>query len=200
MKKYKTVVIDFPWMVKNSTETLKRERKPIYRRAINPEKHNYPRMTLEEIRNFPIDDFADEESLLFIWVTLGREGTENIPIIKAGFDILEQHGFTYSNTITWCKPQGVACFSPIINMTEHCLFGYRGNFPKLFNEQYAKMKSWIHTHQQLVHSQKPVQFYQLLRRFTPEPRIDVFARRVHVGFDGWGDQYAGDHGPLLKFI
>ena len=39
-----------------------------------------------------------------------------------------------------------------------------------------------------VHSRKPQIFYQMLCRSTPEPRIDVFARKRHYGFDAWGDQ------------
>lgn len=195
--RYKTVVIDFPWLIPNSTDTQKRDRKPIYQRAINPEKHNYDRMSVEEIRSFPVDDFAAEESLLFIWVTLGR--SENIPVIQLGLDVLRENGFTYSNTITWCKPQGVACFSPIQNMSEHCLLGYRGNWEELIGKNYAKMKSWFKTNQQIRHSVKPYQFYQLIRSWTPEPRVDVFARFAHEGFAGWGDQYVGE-GELAQFF
>ena len=38
------------------------------------------------------------------------------------------------------------------------------------------------------HSVKPMTFYNLLLRGTPEPRIDIFSRKKHIGFDSYGDQ------------
>ena len=38
------------------------------------------------------------------------------------------------------------------------------------------------------HSVKPVEFYELLERISPGPRLDMFARSPHEGFDGWGTE------------
>lgn len=38
------------------------------------------------------------------------------------------------------------------------------------------------------HSQKPDSFYDILKSNTQEPRIDIFARKRHEGFDAYGDQ------------
>lgn len=43
-----------------------------------------------------------------------------------------------------------------------------------------------------LHSQKPDEFYEILRRRTPAPRIDIFARRRHFGFDAHGNQVEND--------
>ena len=39
-----------------------------------------------------------------------------------------------------------------------------------------------------THSSKPEEFYELVREMSPEPRIDIFARRNINGFDSWGDE------------
>lgn len=134
---------------------------------------------------------------LALWVTNGK--INNIPVIQHGLNLLETWGFKYHTLLTWVKPQGISFSSPIRGMTEHIIFAWRGNFHNLTNKQCAVMNSKIVTHTQLVSAQKPTQFYQKLRGWTPEPRIDLFARQVHYGFDGWGDEYVGE-GPLQEFL
>lgn len=69
---------------------------------------------------------------------------------------------------------------------ELVIFGYKGKFnintgdgsyiPTCFKGLNKK------------HSQKPDEFYERLRSRTSEPRIDIFARRRHFGFDVYGYQ------------
>jgi len=199
--KYKTVVIDPPWPVVTTTKSIKNKR----HNTLKPNPLSvmpFSTMTLDEIRQFPINDFADDESLLFLWVINSK--CEDTPIIKFGFDLFDKWGFTYHQIITIEKRTGVPLRSPFLPMTEHCLVGYRGNFHSLTMNQYNKMRTIIkHNHVGLghvaPHSQKPPLFYQLLRSWTPEPRIDIFARNAHDGFDGWGDEYVGE-GPLQEFL
>jgi len=195
--KYKTVVIDPPWPMQvgkapNCLGPERTSRKPIFRWTSLTNSFDYDEMNLEEIAAFPIEDFAHNESLLFLWVTN--------KFLRYGFDLLEVWGFKFHILITWAKSQGFAFWSPIRNQTEHVLFGWRGNFHDLVGSKRGIMKNHLQTNYQLKHSEKPTKFYQMLRAWTPEPRIDLFARRAHVGFDGWGDEYAGDYGPLLPFL
>ena len=44
-----------------------------------------------------------------------------------------------------------------------------------------------------THSAKPNQFYQEMANHFPGPRLDVFARQHHPGFDGWGNEYEPPH-------
>jgi len=188
-KKYKTVVIDPPWPIDSATP-FKSEWKELPR-DLNT---RYFQLTIDEIRNFPIDDFAGPSCYLFLWATNSK--TRGQPILRLAFDLLNIWGFKYHQMITWVKPRVLTCWSPISTRTEHCLFGYRG---KLNQSQIAVMQNAIITNYQTPHSEKPVQFYQLLRRWTPEPRIDIFARQRHYGFDGWGDEYVGE-GPLSEWL
>lgn len=201
--KYKTVVIDPPWPITSNVGSLKKyarpekRHKPIYQRPLN-KPYYYDSMTIEEILEFPVNEFAHDESLLFVWCTNGRTSCK-VSTMKTALELLEMNGYNQFSIITWNKPQGTAVFSPIINMTEHCIVGYRGNYNNLINKQYAVMKSRFRTERQITHSEKPTKFYQMLRAWTPEPRIDLFARQRHYGFDGWGDEYVGD-GPLSEWL
>jgi N6-adenosine-specific RNA methylase IME4 len=183
MPKYKTVVIDPPWNIRND-KPLQLPHSPF---PCLP----YSTMNIEEIQAFPINHFADDECLLFLWVITST--------IRDGFDILQDWGFRFHHILTWDKGSGHAIWSPIMGRTEHCLLGYRGNFRELTNNKMGVMQSLIKTTGVRKHSEKPARFYQLLRAWTPEPRIDIFARNHHEGFDGWGDEYVGE-GPLAEWL
>ena len=186
--KYKTVVIDPPWAMSVS-------KPPDRAGRLHTLSHNleYNSMSIREITKFPIDDFAADECQLFLWVINGKiKGKSGI---EHGFNILREWGFEYHNIITWVKSNCFALWSPILNKTEHVLYGFRGG---LARDKMGVMKN-VFNAPVTKHSEKPAQFYQKLREWTPEPRIDLFARQAHYGFDGWGDEYVGE-GPLMEFL
>ena len=189
--KYKTVVIDPPWPIETGKlpKTIKKKSGKWGADAVHLD---YEAPTVQEIKDFPMDEFAADECILFLWVTTGK--AEDRPIIDIGFDLLDEWDFKYHQIITWAKLTGLCIWNPFNSRTEHILVGYRGNLPKV----YAVMPNYFET-KQLKHSEKPAKFYQMLRAWTPEPRIDIFARRAHIGFDGWGFEYVGE-GPLAKYI
>ena len=203
MTKYKTVVIDPPWKV--DFDASKRFMVLKEKRKERPQKDHFIHLDgiydLEEttdIFEFPINDFAADECLLFLWVTSGK--IEGRACIDIGFDLLEHWGFTYHTIFTWIKPNNYCVFSPFLSQTEHALVAWRGRLNILTKKQNAVMKNFLYeTGYQIKHSEKPAKFYHLLRGWTPKPRIDIFARRAHEGFDGWGDEYVGE-GPLAEWL
>jgi N6-adenosine-specific RNA methylase IME4 len=42
-----------------------------------------------------------------------------------------------------------------------------------------------------AHSEKPDQFYEMVRECSPGPRLDMFARRAHDGYDAWPAEVGG---------
>lgn len=198
MGKYKTVVIDPAWPIRASERggSIPTSMQDSQLKAELP----YETMSIDEIRSFPIDDFAAEEALLFMWVTSGK-AVNGEPILKIGMETLECWGFEYHTILTWQKTNPYALWSPIQWATEHILFGYRGNFPTLTGKQYGVMKSFF-TAPTTTHSTKPSLLYRTLRGWTPKPRVDVLGRLCHEGFDGWGNEYVGnsDEGTLLQYL
>jgi len=168
--KYRTIVIDPPWKLY-----------PVSSKALSGGKFRqnlpYTQMTDEEILAFPIDNFADNECDLFLWATQGK--------LPVALKCLDNWGFKYHCLLTWDKLNGIS-INGFQRRTELVLYGYKGRMgvdrkeghyiPTLFSEASTN------------HSAKPRIFYAFLRERTLEPRIDIFARKRHYGFDAYGNQ------------
>ena len=147
----------------------------------------YKSMSDEEIIKFPIDNFADIETCLFMWTIYSK--------FKLSLDIIDTWKFKFNSIITWYKHDG-PCFKGIYRNTELCLFTYRGKM-NLSNKHPLKLHvDSIGT----KHSEKPEKFYSMLLKSTPEPRIDIFARKRHIGFDAWGDQVEDEKVGIESYL
>jgi N6-adenosine-specific RNA methylase IME4 len=164
--KYNTIVIDPPW---NQGKTGLRSVRPNQGRTLN-----YSTMTLDEIKCFPIDDFAEENAHIYLW-TINK-------FLRDAFDVLKEWKFKFHVVLVWRKPTGVTPFSfQFVN--EYVLFGYRGKFkigkmgiPTTFD---AKVRE---------HSRKPDELYEIAELCSLSPRIDIFSREKRQGWDQWGDE------------
>ena len=179
MSEYQTLVIDPPWA---QGKTGLRSVRPNQGRSLP-----YETMSMEQLRALPLLDWAAEDAWLFLWATASRDRESGVPILYQAFDLLESWGFRYYTPLVWRKPTGPCPFGPIQITAEFVLFGYRG---KLRPGKMGAMQS-VFDAPVTRHSEKPDSFYTRLLEFTPAPRLDVFARRRHEGFDAWGDQVEG---------
>jgi len=177
--KFKVLVVDPPW---NQGKTGYRGSRPNQTKTLD-----YPTLLLEEIKQIPIPEWADDPSFIFLWVTNSKDRKTKTPIIKMGFDLLDHWGFTYFTTITWDKKTGPCPFSPFQVSTEHVLFGYKGKV-KFNKESMGKMKTCF-TETSSSHSIKPTSFYENIDRYFDGKKLDVFARQKRKGFYGWGNEY-----------
>lgn len=48
------------------------------------------------------------------------------------------------------------------------------------------------------HSEKPREFFELVERLSPEPRLEMYARAPRSGWSVWGKEATGDVGPLFE--
>jgi len=177
--KYKTIVMDFPWkLTDHGTDNFMKGK-------IN---HNLPygQMTDDEILNFNINDFAEYQCDLFLWTT-----HKKLPLT---FKILERWGFKYYCIITWFKNSGLTVNGFFMN-SEIVVYGYRGKFTIPRRGEAIPIVFKANTR---GHSIKPDEFYELIKPKTREPRIDIFARKRHDGFEAWGDQVENEIQLTLK--
>ena len=167
-KKYNTVVIDPPWEI-SLTGTVKREN----RAKTLP----YKTMTLSEIKELPIQSIINTGGHLYLWVTNKT--------LRDGYDVLDAWGIRFHLVLPLVKPSGIAPCMGYVFASEFCLLGFAGKPMQKFTSIGAL--NWFN-HKTRVHSTKPDEFYTVVERMSPSPRIDMFARRQRIGWDAWGDE------------
>ena len=174
--KYKTIVIDPPWPIEPMI--LKK-----YQLSVP-----YETMTMRQIQRLPIEELADEDCGLFLWTTH--------TFLPYAFKLIEDWGFKYYCLLTWDKVSGLS-HQGIFRVTEFVVYAYKGKMnikqkgkyiPALFKEPKAK------------HSTKPRVFDGLIRSCTPEPRLDMFARKKKEGFDSYGNDPKLEEQSLEAFL
>lgn len=178
-KKYGVIVIDPPW---NQGKTGKRKARPNQGTILD-----YPTMSKEEIAAIPVSEWAAEQCFLWLWATNSKDRKTGEPVLKAAFDLLEEWGFKFYTMITWNKRTGPCPFGPYQVITEHILFAYKGK--AVFNREILGKMQTCFTETPTMHSAKPDSFYRQIAQYFKGNRLDVFARQVREGFDGWGNEY-----------
>jgi len=162
---YKTIVIDPPWPI----EKILRETRP------NQVDMDYPTMTIEEIKSFPVPEMVFPDGChIYLWTTH--------KFLPVAFEILKHWGINYECLLTWVKNVGFTPYSWMYS-TEHCLFGRIGNLPLLKLGKRVDFSAKV-----IKHSRKPNEFYDLVRAVSPKPRIDLFGREDREGFAIWGNK------------
>lgn len=167
---YATVVIDPPWPIAK----IEREERPAQAGL------DYPSLTVEELASLGWHGGAlplAQDAHVYLWVTH--------KYLPAGLTCFEAWEVGYQCTLTWVKNVGFTPFSWMYS-TEHVLFGRVGSL-----ELERKGLRLDFSGKVREHSRKPAEFYDLVRRASPAPRIDMFAREVHDGFIPWGDEAQG---------
>lgn len=167
--KYKTIVIDPPWPV----EKIEREERPNQGEYLD-----YPTMTLEQIRALDIRSLAFEDGChLYLWTTQ--------KYLPEAIDMVGLWGFNYQCVFTWVKPTGMTPYSWMYN-TELVVFARRGALDLQRHGLKLSFEAPI-----VGHSVKPDVFYtERVVPASPEPRLEMFARKARKGFVVWGNEVA----------
>ena len=137
---------------------------------------DYPTMSLDEIAALPLEQLALTDCWIFLWTVQ--------KYLRSAFDIMESWGGTHVCTMVWHKNGGIQPLNRPMFNCEFVLMGRIGN-PQLASS--ADFPTCFYARRQ-GHSVKPQAFYDILRRVTRPPRLDLFGRREIPGFDSWGNQ------------
>jgi len=166
-KKYKTIYADPPW---NETGGGKIKR--------GADAH-YELMKTKDIIALPVQEIAEENCHLYLWVTNNH--------LVDGLEVMKAWGFRYVTKITWMK-DSIGLGQYYRGLTEDCLFGVKGNLPyKIIDGKRQQGKTGFYA-PKTTHSEKPVEMRKMIERVSYEPRIELFARQKATGWDCWGNE------------
>ncbi|QEP43867.1 S-adenosylmethionine-binding protein [Ectothiorhodospiraceae bacterium BW-2] len=174
-RKFSTVLADPPWQFQNRTGKMAPEHKRLSR---------YPTMTLQEIKDLPVEAIAEDTAHLYLWVPNA--------LLAEGMQVMEHWGFTYKTNLIWYKVRkdggpdrrGVGFY--FRNVTEMILFGVRGKNARTL--QPGRSQENIISSRKREHSRKPDEQYEIIESCSWGPRIELFARGSRKGWFSWGNQ------------
>lgn len=146
------------------------------------EKH-YPTMQMEDIKALPVEELADEDCVLFLWITM--------PMLHEAWDVMRAWGFNFKTVaFVWIKlnRQSDGIFWGMGHWTranaELCLLATRGH-PK---RQAKNVHQVIISHLE-EHSKKPDEARRRIEALMGDvPRVELFARQTSPGWDVWGNE------------
>jgi N6-adenosine-specific RNA methylase IME4 len=146
-------------------------------------------MATEDIAAMPVRDIAEQDAILFLWSTATH--------IPDALRVMDAWGFKYLNQIAWDKQKpGMGWYCR--NTHELLLYGTRGNFRSPRDKSLILNKSIISSPRSKKHSEKPVEFYEIIERMYPDlPKVELFARRKRDGWASWGNEVARDYNPKI---
>lgn len=203
MQKYTLIYLDPPWRYNSRANHKTRFR--------GGAEGHYPLMTMEQIAALPIASLAARNCAVLMWCTF--------PYLDAQIKLFERWGFRFrTQFLTWIKlnprgfdiPQddpnysaskdyvryagdglyhsvffGVGYYAK--SNPEVCLLGMRGQVPTV-----SDAVSSVILAPRREHSRKPTEAYERIEGvFGDVPRIELFARNRHPGWDAAGNGIDG---------
>jgi N6-adenosine-specific RNA methylase IME4 len=169
---YRCIVADPPWTPKLGGTWSARVDKG------RPQRF-YRTMTLEAIKAIRVP--AAPQCHLYLWCISQH--------VDWGYEVSRAWGFEPVILMTWKKPGlGVGRFRC---NTEHFLVSRKGkgnpfgSGGRTAQGTPGTLYEWPRGR----HSEKPDGFFDLVKKLSPGPRLELFARKTRVGWNGWGDEY-----------
>lgn len=179
---FRTVVADPPWNPSLSSGWTGRVDKA------RPQRF-YPVMSVEQIKT--IAPPLDRQAHIYIWCLAAH--------VDWGYEVARAWGAEPVIVWTWRKPGlGVGRFRC---NTEHVVVARRGSrHGNPFGSGGRHVQATTGTcfdWPRGRHSDKPQEFFDLVERLSPAPRLEMYARTHRPGWSAWGNEVQSD--TLLSF-
>ena len=163
--KYRVIYADPPWKYGNNM--------PEY---FGEQADHYGLMSIKEICSLPVKDMAEDNAVLFLWVTS--------PILEEAFEVIRAWDFEYKASFVWDKMKhNMGHYNSVRH--EFLLVCVRGSCMP----DEAKLFDSVLSIERTEHSRKPEEFRKIIETIYPHgKRIELFARSTHDGWDAWGNE------------
>ena len=161
MKKYQIIYADPAWLYQCGKNHLGRKS------MINGKTDiHYNAMPIKEMEQMKINEIADNDCLLFMWVTS--------PFLKIGIDLMNKWGFDFSTIgFVWYKEK-TNPGSYTLSECEVCLIGKKGKIP---TPRGARNIKQFLAEKRTRHSAKPNEIRnRIFQMFPTQNKIELFAR------------------------
>lgn len=164
--KYRIIYADPPWQYNDKRDG----------NTTGAEDH-YPTMSIQELCELPVKELADENAVLFLWVTS--------PMLEECFEVIKTWGFKYKTSFVWDKVKhNMGHYNSVRH--ELLLVCTKGSCLPDNNKLFDSVVSIERSDK---HSEKPEYFREIIDTLYPYgKRIELFARKKADGWDVWGNQ------------
>lgn len=163
--KYRVIYADPPWQYGNT--------QPDYH-AVQDD--HYALMTIDELCAMPVKDMAEDNAVLFMWVTS--------PILPESLAVISSWGFKYKASFVWDKVKhNMGHYNSVRH--EFLFVCVRGSCQPDVQKLFDSVVSIERTE----HSVKPEFFREIIDTIYPNgKRIELFARRPADGWECYGNE------------
>lgn len=217
--KFRVILADCPWSFSDSLTMSKAKRGA---------SSNYDTMTIQDLKSLPVQDIADKDSVLLLWVPSS--------LLSEGLDVMKSWGFKQTQTHVWVKtkknPLQVfmkdillslkknpekdlhVFFNELVsefNISNILAFGMGRLFRqtheillvgvrgKIYNHLRDKSQRSVHFFPATKHSIKPEILHKTLDKMFPEgQRLEMFARRSVSGWTCIGNECPTTFGEDIR--
>lgn len=177
--KYQIILADPPWSYRQKQINFQS-----YDEGKKYENHvteHYQTMTNQEIQNLDVGSLADNDCLLFLWVTS--------PNLDVGIETGKAWGFEYKTVAFVWEKQRTNYGFYTLSSVELCLVFKKGKIPK---KSANNIKQFL-SEKLTKHSKKPIEIRRRIEQMFPDqPKIELFAREKAEGWSAWGEEIESD--------
>jgi N6-adenosine-specific RNA methylase IME4/ParB-like chromosome segregation protein Spo0J len=166
--KYRVFYADPPWTYGDTRTGLEG-----YSAAVD----HYPAMSIEDLCSLPVKDAAEDNAVLFLWVTS--------PLLEECFAVINAWGFKYKTSFVWDKIRhNVGHYNSVRH--ELLLICTRGSCTPDNVKLFDSVQTIERTEK---HSQKPAEFREIIETlYTSGNKIELFCREPAPGWSVWGNE------------
>lgn len=163
--KYRVIYADPPWKYGDGLTE-----------AYGGTQYHYPSMTITELCNMPVAELAEDNAVLFLWVTS--------PLLDEFWPILKAWNFQYKACFVWDKiKHNMGHYNSVRH--EFLMICTRGSCLPDSSKLIDSVQSIERT---AKHSEKPEEFRAIIDgMYSVGKRIELFARTKAKGWDCYGN-------------